>query len=398
MALSRAGWRKVRTGAPSVRAVDVVGMTGAGKSTIGNLVTENNPPPRGQGFKEGRSAESETTQVATLQHDVRLDAPGVPKYTLHWSDTQGVSDTQGRTVDFLDHIVEHMRTNPPNGIVLMYNCGQKDTASVKLSYKAMRFCFNESLPDGRTLLVMNKVQPLDDLLRSFETDEAAEAEWNKVYEQHLDNIRTSLGINSLSNVVPIEMGALSRHRAAPWVKAIQTRIGAFPTTPMDCSRFKTFSEVMQLAISLQNDAVDAVKAAEECIKDIESRIVNITGDIAWHENCIKVSAGGLGTAAAAGGGAMIALGIATFGIGAAVAGAATAATCTALSASLANSRSKLPVLQEELQKNIDQIENIKGDVEGNLEREKAKYREFLAEITEIKDVMDIKVLPPSVVP
>lgn len=383
-----------------MRAIDVVGGTGAGKSTIGNLVTENYPPPRGQGFKEGRSTTSETTEVATLQHDVRVGAMGVPNYTLHWTDTQGVSDTEGRTIDFLDHIVEHMRTNPPNGIVLTYNAEQKDTASVKLGYKAMGLCFNESLPDGRTLLVLNKMKPLDDLLRSFETDEEAQAEWHRDYEQHLDNIRASLGMeNSLSNVVPIEWGALSRHRADPWVKAIQTRIGNFPATPMDCSRFKTFSEVLQHAHNLQNDAVDAVDAAEECIKDIESRIVNIKGDIEWHENCVTVSTAALGTAAAAGTGSMIALGAVSFGIGAAVAGVATATSCATLSATLANSKSKLPALQEQLQKNEDAIEIIKCDREGNLEREKTKYRKFLDEITEIEAVIGIRqVLPPSVAP
>lgn len=146
-----------------MRVVDVVGGTGAGKSAIGNAVANHLPPPAGNGFKEGQTAESETTEVATLTTQVTLAQPlpsGISGYTLSWSDTQGVSDTNGRTVDFLDHIVEHMRANPPNGIVLMYNAEQKDTASVRLGHKAMKLCFNESLPDGRTILVMNKMKSL----------------------------------------------------------------------------------------------------------------------------------------------------------------------------------------------------------------------------------------------
>lgn len=365
-------------GDPLVRAVDVVGGTGAGKSTIGNCVLEQ---VRGQGFTEGLSAESETTEVKTLEHNVSLE--GGQCYTLHWSDTQGINDTQGRTVDFLDHIVEHMRTNPPNGIVLTYNAEQKDTASVKLGYKAMRLCFNESLPDGRTILVMNKLKPLDDLSRNFPTDKEAEAEWNKIYEDHLENIRASLGMESgLSNVVPVEMGSL--RRAAPWIKAIRTRIFNFSETPMDCSRFKTFSEVLELAKNLDQNAVNAVSAADNCIKDIESRNANIKGDIQWHEDRVEHCTAGLKTAAA---GTTVALGIISFGIGAAV----VAGTVAALAAALADSNSKLPLLRDQVKMNDDYIETIKGDMEGNLERERAKYRAFLEEIKQIQNVMGIQV-------
>lgn len=375
-----------------MRVVDVVGGTGAGKSAIGNAVANHLPPPAGNGFKEGQTAESETTEVATLTTQVTLAQPlpsGISGYTLSWSDTQGVSDTNGRTVDFLDHIVEHMRANPPNGIVLMYNAEQKDTASVRLGHKAMKLCFNESLPDGRTILVMNKMKSLRGLVRSH--GQGASDEYNRIYTENLANICSALDLDkSLSNVIPVEFGALDGSNNA-WIQAMHTRIGNLPSQPMDCSRFKTFTEIMKRAHQLRDNAVDAHTVAEDSIKDMESRNANIRGDIEWHNNCIKVTAASIAATATAGAVSSVALGVFSFGFGAAVAGGATAAAVASLTAALANSKAKLPALQADLKRNEAEIVSIRADKEGNLKREQVKYVAFLKEVEEVEHVMSLSV-------
>lgn len=394
--MERRGWRKAIAGSShDLRVVDVVGGTGAGKSTVGNIVTNNRPPPAGAGFKEGTTAESETTEVQTLEATVKLPQTtlgGLSRYKLSWSDTQGICDTGGRTVAFLDHIVEHMKTNPPNGIVLVYNSAEKDTAEAKLGYKAMKLCFNESLPDGRTILVMNKMTPLA-LLRRSHGEEAAE-EYARIYADNLSRVCSALGMEEggLSNVVPVEMHSLD-DPDGHWVKAVHTRIANFPAKPLDCSRFKTFTEVLLTARRFKNDAMDAVTVAEETIADIQSRNANIENDIQWHEARITSMKAAIPLAATGGLTSSVVLGLLSFGIGAAVAGAGTAAAVAGLTAALVDSQHKAPALREKLRANELEIAGIHENKEENLEKEKAKYVAFLTEVEEVESVMTMTVQP-----
>jgi len=275
---------------------------------------------------------------------------------------------------------------------LVYNSAEKETAETKLGYKALKLCFNESLPDGRTILVLNKMPPLAVLRRSH--GERALEEYEKICDDNRSRVCAALGMEEggLSNVVSVGMNSLD-NPDDDWVKAIHTRIANFPRKPMDCSRFKTFTEVLRMARCFERDAFDAVTVANETIADIRSRNNNIKHDIEWHEARIVYLCAAIPVAAGGGVTSSVVLGLLSFGVGAAVAGAGTAAALAGLTAALVESQNKAPALREQHKKNEAEIVVIHEDKQRNLEKEKAKYVAFLREVEEVESVMSMTVQP-----
>merc|ERR550534_1017862 len=131
------------------------------------------------------------------------------------------------------------------------------------------------------------MRPQSAFNRSHGKGKGAMEECNRIYAETLSNVCNQLKLDSnLNNVVPVEIGAPDDDNN-DWLHTIHAMIARFPMQPMDCSRFKTFTEVMEKARLVLDNAIDASTAADDSIADIESRNTNLRDDIEWHGNRIR---------------------------------------------------------------------------------------------------------------
>merc|ERR1719220_57036 len=268
----------------------------------------------------------------------------------------------------------------------MYNASSKDNSASKLGYKAIKLCLNESLPDSRVLGVMNKMPTLSSLRRT-EGANAEEKLW-EVFRENRAAVSNYLQMeHEVSNVVMISN---EQHGEDFKAEEIHQRVAHFPETPMDCSRFKTFSEVLMQARALRDGTVDRVAFANGKIMDLESARNNLIEDIDWHENRATAMKASIAAAGVAGGVATLALGFFTFGIASFATGAATAAAIAGMTAALADSVAKIPLMREKVAQIDKDVQEIRENVEGKLEQEKQKYTAFLAEVEEAETVLALE--------
>lgn len=340
----------------AARRVFMLGESGAGKSFLGCKLLENS-----KAFKKAttHATESETKEISQSKSVV----DGVE---LTVFDTPGMGDTQGRSIEFLDHIVDAIQKERPHGFVFVVNgssgakLGPGLNAALACFAQCLKPAFDSAsgLPLGRVLLVVNHLEADGDWDEDEESLSAEEKRKNLATAVDEANKLLSAALGaSLKLPVGHTFGVQERDaNLKSTLTAIRSAISALPDEPLDSEQFRTYTAVMQQAIALKNNAVSAEEYAEK-------KIVQLNYDIGWHEKRYNDC--------------MIAMGstcwIPFVGL----------ATTAGFASAILDSENKIPILKGEL-----------AEVERNKEKilaiAKDRAVKWLRKITTLKESMGIK--------
>ncbi|CAM9659319.1 unnamed protein product [Scytosiphon promiscuus] len=232
----------------------IMGTTGAGKSTLGNLLIFGEDAPATGGYKVGDDGDSMTTEcVSYVKHE--------STYTLQVTDTPGVPDTcTAESLANYDKIIEHVRNAPwLNTIIIMV----ESRRTMKEEYIKMRALMHQfdMLPCAK-IMVCRVTLPRNCLPeRRREKDAAATRHMEKIcHEAKLSNV----GRFILHDMDPNEVAILSQ------------MVSAMPTVSMAGQSLRTFEEIKLLYKRLGN-AETRMKALEGELKILRvQRVTNQT--------------------------------------------------------------------------------------------------------------------------
>jgi len=99
------------------KKVLLIGGTGVGKSFIGNIILNE------MKFEASASGQSATS---VIQGHSRLmnSSNSTDRIILHVIDTPGIGDTTGKTIQYLDSIIQYIRNNTINMIFIVVTKGE----------------------------------------------------------------------------------------------------------------------------------------------------------------------------------------------------------------------------------------------------------------------------------
>ena len=337
------------------RKVILLGSTGAGKSQIGNELLQNlhafKPAPL-------TSNHSQTTQVAKRQSNV-----GGMKLIVY--DTPGMGDTQGRSIHFLDDIMNCIKNEAPHAILFFMNGDAKFTPDVQNALRCFAQCLKPSttdtlgLPHGRVFLIVNHLKSIASQVGNRyhpTTEEQAQLNWANAVD---DNNNTLTKNMEMTTKLPFEHTfGIDSDPAGDSLQLYEQRtkiyaaLLALPDEPLDVGQFRTFTNVMTEAVELSKDAISADDWAGQ-------RIGVLQYFISWHQRRIsdcKI--------------AIAATWIFVLGV-------------PILLAVIAESEAAIPVLREELR-------NVSKNKKENLEKAKIKAVNWLEEVENLKKAMATK--------
>jgi septin family protein len=98
-----------------------IGPTGVGKSLIGNALLDLMSSH--DRFISSAGVESVTTKIRSIQKNVSL-AGEANQFQLTVVDTPGIMDTKGKSIEYLDNIIEYIRSHTINMIVIVHVKGK----------------------------------------------------------------------------------------------------------------------------------------------------------------------------------------------------------------------------------------------------------------------------------
>jgi len=340
------------------RKIFVLGQSGAGKSSIANKLLKNDnafkPAELGKNESETEVVTSSQSHVPTPKGDLRL--------TIF--DTPGLGDTKGRSIRFLDIMMERIKEEKPHLLIFFIPSDMKFGPEIHFALKCFAQCLKPSagssvgMPDGRVLLVVNKLPSDAEFGGDFSSGPSnKDATLAKCMDNANECLRKGLG-RPTKICQPHTFGFQKNKVDQNTLEAIWEAIRNVPDEPLDVGQFRTFAEVMSEATRLKNNAVSADDYAQ-------TKINQLKADIRWHENRIKDCTI-----------AMAATGLIPF---------TNIATGIGFGAAIVDSNNKLPGLRQELN-------DVQKNKTQNLEAAKAKAIAWLNEMEDLKKMMAV---PPS---
>lgn len=99
------------------KRVLLIGATGAGKSYIGNILLGE------ERFVSSASDRSVTSTIQCYNTTINL-SKDVGYLILDVVDTPGIGDTEGKSVEYLDGIIDYIRTHTTNMIIIVTKLGK----------------------------------------------------------------------------------------------------------------------------------------------------------------------------------------------------------------------------------------------------------------------------------
>jgi len=142
------------TSAPKSRSVILIGPTGVGKSFIGNKLLK-----KPLVFKSESRPTSVTKEVGAgefLVEWVSIRDGEKKAMNLRVIDTPGLGDTEGRSLEFLDTIMQKIKEEQPDVIVMVVPADVRLQITHTVSISAFQACFGKAMRQDRILLLANK--------------------------------------------------------------------------------------------------------------------------------------------------------------------------------------------------------------------------------------------------
>lgn len=256
----------------------VLGDTGSGKSWLLNqlfcpinVINEDFKPI----FAESDSIDSITNKISKPhQTDVNFTVKStniteVFEFKLSATDTPGIADTKGRTEEFLNSIMTELKTKP-YVIILIIKYGRM-SENVKRSLEILRLCFNNTLKDCSTIVVINK-RP--------KQKRNSNVNYNSECENMFESISKILDTQLSKRVVFEENDKYLKYKINYLLFAV------YISEPIINHYFITWQEL----VDFHAEFIGAQKSTKEfkahLLKKLENKIQSLTADMNWYEEKI----------------------------------------------------------------------------------------------------------------
>jgi hypothetical protein len=184
-------------------------------------------------------------------------------------DTPGLNDTYGRSIEFIDAIVAHMKQSLKDGykISILLVVSQRNTPSVNGAALVLVHCL-KNIPSFCFSLV-----------RNMASDELTENDKRKCYD--LDrNLFLPLQV---SNYNMLEMGADDDQRR----EFYEQIMGGLNFYSEDEKTLSTWTDILKFHKNAADHAVDEKKVQTELVEEAKRNIDQYEKDMVWHSNRIK---------------------------------------------------------------------------------------------------------------
>jgi len=279
-------------GAEQHRSVFLMGPTGVGKSALGNELTGSEE--NGDGFKVGSGLHSTTehiswrTQIYQYFHE---------EVILSVSDSPGLSDTKGRTFQFLDDMVEAIRKSKPHGFVIVVSSG-KDSSELHLTMRALSECLGVLFEDHRRVALFVNMLPSDFQFRSerpsiqgVEKQAVQRLMMAREEGNHISHLLRLKQVFALKTVIG------NTHGSWDGVDVLRNFISEMPETSMDLSRIRNWTEVKTEAKQALSETQKQREVVMRSEAELRKRIRTLEDNIAYYENRLKVGGAFVGLGA-----------------------------------------------------------------------------------------------------
>jgi hypothetical protein len=184
-------------------------------------------------------------------------------------DTPGLNDTYGRSIEFIDAIVAHMKQSLKYGykISILLVVAQRNTPAVNGAAHVLVHCL-KNIPSFCFTLVRNMV-----------SEELTENEKRKCYD--LD--RKLFSPLQVSNYSMLVMGADDDQRKQ-FYDQIMVGLNFYSEKKEPLS---TWTDILKYYKNAADEAVDKKKVQTELVEEAKRNIDQYEKDMAWHSNRIK---------------------------------------------------------------------------------------------------------------
>ncbi|CAF1439747.1 unnamed protein product [Adineta ricciae] len=249
------------------KTILLIGETGVGKSFIGNkLLAERK-------FNTSGGVNSTTNQTEAYTKRIQLSTDtGLLELTV--VDTPGIGDTNGRSSEFLDKIVEYIRTHDINtiAIVVKHDKINEPFRKYLTALKETLVRFN----DAQTILIVNKVTPEEQLREDVNGPQTVE----ELTAQVKSVVFTALNCSSLSNIVIIPLLA----DAQTWKSAVENISQMIRSSgQVDKEGLKTWTETLKHYENVLNGKISADVAVKWRISQLEGERRGLVNDIDYNQ-------------------------------------------------------------------------------------------------------------------
>ncbi|CAN0425308.1 unnamed protein product [Pylaiella littoralis] len=224
----------------------LIGATGAGKSTLANLLLYDDPEG---GFVVGHGEASETSNLKT-------ETATVDDCFLQVTDTPGIPDTnRKKSLRFYDKMIKYLRddTYHLNAIVIMVAEGRNDER-VYRDMRALMKHFN-TLPCGKIMVFRSTLPPrCSDNTRKLKDIEA---------KKTMDKLCREAGLKDITQYMLHDMDDRE-------VKILRNLICQMPDKSKDELQLRTYSQIKQHAKKL-SDQQTRMEALRDELNDLSER-------------------------------------------------------------------------------------------------------------------------------
>lgn len=194
-----------------------------------------------RGARVSSKFQSCTSRVVTKgPANVTFDFNGTKReMCLRVSDTPGIPDTKGRGVSFLDAVMEQIKQNSLNGVVLVLDASSRPTQDLQYALLALRECFNGMLSETRLIVYCNKLPNKFSLKQEGIVGKKEQAEEQEKKAKEVAHFVANI---LLENPRDFQNYVKNPQDSADGAEPLKYLISQLPAAPMNPSHLSTWTE------------------------------------------------------------------------------------------------------------------------------------------------------------
>ncbi|CAE7397121.1 unnamed protein product [Symbiodinium sp. CCMP2592] len=257
------------------RKVMICGPSGSGKSFVSNKLTLLPVPKTSQqeedpnyGVISSSTFGPCSTRVLTKRsrNPVKyyLNSRGDEgQMTLYVTDTPGVPDTKGRSVNFLNEVMSFARESRPHGIVWVVDAVGRFGNDMELALQAAKECWNGQLTESKLHVFVNRVPSAFSLANDGEEEENIEqVQAEKVDAAVRYVVKCLLGEDKVEGFRNYSWNLAGSHEG---IKTLKLAIAKFdtPLTDQQAGSIRTWDELNTYYEDLETGAISAKEFQEQ---------------------------------------------------------------------------------------------------------------------------------------
>lgn len=274
------------------KKVVLIGPTGVGKSFVGNKLLGK--MSGGNAFTSKASPWSVTNVSKSASNEVKFgedcrDLICSNGSTMHLTviDTPGLGDTGGRSLAFIDDIMDLIKGERPDAIVLVVHGAERMMITQQLALTAFAACFGETLQQNRVFLLANKASGVASLAGDggFDVDDEAKAarllteitnEWRVVVNEAMMTRGTN---QEILTIFPNSIDKNGEAGLPPLINAI----GKLPPSKWNLEHAMKFTDRLEETVKLLSDKNLLLKDVAKNKQILEEKLASTESDRDWYK-------------------------------------------------------------------------------------------------------------------